>query len=327
MYDELLVLLSITIFPGVVFTIALALFTQYFVRKISGRLQKRMGPSYVGPIGILQPFYDVLKLVRVKEEVIHRYSMPSLAKLFGIIGIASGTVVMLMFPLSPIKFYGDYDFLVYIYFTSIWIPLSLILMSLSMPGPYTAIGVSRYLSFITLMEPAFFVSILTPLMITSRYYSTPYSILVTSMNIHKFWLNPLTAIPLALSLLSAIIVLQARAMYNPFNIPEAEQEIIAGYETEFSGPVLGLAIILHDVEVAVTAITIVYLILGGPYPFKHTSVQGILTLITKYLLVILTATIIRNAFGRYRLEQALKILLYALIIAILSLIITVIVLR
>jgi len=321
----LLYIFSLIVFPGLFFMTALALFTQYLVRKWSGWLQKRMGPTYVGPFGTLQPLYDLIKLIHVKEEVVHRYSMPGLAKFFGLLGIAAGVAVMLLYPISPLRLVGDYDFLIFIYMVSIWIPISLILMSLAMPGPYTSVGVSRLLSLITLMEPAYFASLIVPAMLVSVDQKPVYSIYVTSINIWRFWLNPYTAPLLALSLIASIVVLQAKAMFNPFNIPEAEQEIIAGFETEFSGPVLGIANLLHDIDVVVTALSIVYIILGGPYPYPHLSIPGLLILILKYLAVILVATIIRNAYGRYRLEQALYTLFkYALIPSIIAVVLSIV---
>lgn len=326
MFENILLwLFALIVFPGLVFTLALALFTQYLVRKWSGRLQKRMGPTYVGPLGMLQPLADLIKLVHVKEEVIHRYSMPGLAKFFGILGIAAAISVLLLFPLSPLRIVGPYDFLVYIYMISIWVPVSLVLMSLAMPGPYTSIGVSRLLVFITIMEPAYFAALLVPVMLASDSSTPVYSIYTTAVNAWKFWINPYTVVPMILAFIASIVTLQAKGMFNPFNIPEAEQEIIAGFETEFSGPVLGIAKLLHDVDVTVTALTIVYLILGGPYPFPHLSIPGIIVLIVKYLFVVFIATVIKNAFGRYRLEQALYILFkYALIPSIIAVILALI---
>lgn len=298
-------LFSIVVFPGLLFTIALALFTQYLVRKWSGRLQKRMGPTYVGPWGILQPLYDLIKLVHVKEEVFHKYCMPALAKFFGLLGIAAIVSVVVLFPLSPFRVAASYDYLIYVYMVSVWAPIAYILMSLSMPGPYTSVGVSRLLTFITIMEPAYFMALLTPMIIVSELERPVYSVLTTSQSAWKLWTSPLTAAPLALALVASIVVLQAKGMFNPFNIPEAEQEILAGHETEFSGPVLGIARLFHDVDVSITALSIVYLLLGGPYPFSHLSAPGIAVLVAKYLAVVYVSTLIKNAFGRYRLEQAL----------------------
>ncbi len=314
----LYLLFTILVFPGLLFITALALFTQWWMRKTSARMQRRIGPKYVGPIGILQPLMDLLKLIHVKELVRTKYSMPLLAELFGLSGIAAVITVLAMLPLSPIRFTAPYDFLVFIYFCCIWIPLAQIIMSLSMPGPYTSVGVSRLLSFITVSEPAFFSALLVPVALTSKY-GLSYSMYTTATNSWKLWINPYTLPLVLLALIALIVNLQAKAMFQPFNIPEAEQEIIAGYETEFTGPILGLAQLLHDMDIALTAIIITYLVLGGPYPFPHLSIPGIILVIVKYLAVITTAAIIKNVFGRFRIEQALyTIFKYSLIPALIA---------
>lgn len=298
------ILFTILVFPGLLFITALALFTQWWMRKTSAKMQRRIGPKYVGPTGILQPLMDLWKLIHIKELVRTKYSMPLLAELFGLSGIAAVITVLAMLPLSPIRFTAYQDFLVFAYFCCIWIPLAQIMMSLSMPGPYTSIGVSRLLSFITVSEPAFFSAILVPVALTSRY-GLAYSIYTAAINSWKLWVDPYTLPLMILVLIALIVNLQAKAMLQPFNIPEAEQEIIAGYETEFSGPILGLAQLLHDMDTALAAIIITYLVLGGPYPFSHLSIPGVVIVIAKYLAVITTVAIIKNVFGRFRIEQAL----------------------
>ena len=320
----LYILFTILVFPGLLFITVLALFTQWWMRKTSARMQRRMGPKYVGPIGILQPLMDLWKLIHVKELARTKHSMPLLAELFGLSGIAAMITVLTMLPLSPIRFTAHHDFLVFIYFCCIWIPLAQIIMSLSMPGPYTSIGVSRLLSFITVSEPAFYSAILVPVALTSKY-GLPYNIYTAATNSWRLWINPYTLPLMILVLIALVVNLQAKAMFQPFNIPEAEQEIIAGYETEFSGPILGLAQLLHDMDTALAAIIITYLVLGGPYPFPHLSIPGIILVIVKYLAVITTATIIKNVFGRFRVEQALyTIFKYSLVPALIAAVLTMI---
>ncbi len=325
MYESLIsLLISIVVFPGLLFIVALALFTQWWVRKISARLQNRMGPAYVGPIGLLQPLMDLWKLIHVKEEVIPKNSMPGLAKLFGILGISGAITALAMLPISIYRVNGPYDFLVYMYLCCLLVPLSMIFMSLSMPGPYTAVGVSRILTLITICEPAYFAAILVPVALTSNM-GIPYSIYTASVNVWKLWFNPVTLPLMILAFIAAIVTFQAKSMYQPFNIPEAELEIIAGFETEFSGPILGLGILFHDIDTVVTALSITYILLGGPYPYPHTSIPGIVSLILKYMIVVTLSVIIKNAFGRYRIEQALKILFkYALIPGLLAVILAMI---
>ncbi len=323
--DILTLLFSILVYPGLLFLFSLALFTQYLYRKLSAHMQKRMGPTYVGPKGVLQPLFDVWKLIHVKEEVVTKYSLPLIAKFFALTGLAAAITVTALLPLSIYRIIGDYDFLVYIYLCCLWIPFSIIMMSLSMPGPYTSVGVSRILSFITVCEPAYFASLLVPVTLVSKDYSPVYSVYTASVNIWKYWLNPYTIPLLILSLIAALVILQAKAMMPPFNIPEAEQEIIAGFETEFSGPILGLGILLHDVDVTITILSIAYILLGGPYPFPHLSIPGIIVVIVKYLAIVLVSAIIENIFGRYRIEQALYVMLkYALIPALIALVLAMI---
>ncbi len=312
-------LLAALVYPGFLFLTSLALFTQYYTRKLSARFQNRMGPSYVGPAGILQPLYDLLKLIRVKEEVLPRNSLPWIGRVAGLLGLGAAYTIPLLLPLSILRIHGPYDFLVYMYLCCLWIPFMLIVMSLSFPGPYTSVGVSRILTLVTICEPAYFASMLVPVALTSSM-GDPYSVYTASLNAWKLWLNPYTLPLMILSLLAALVSLQAKAMYQPFNIPEAEQEIIAGFETEFSGPILGLGSLLHDVDVAITALSITYIILGGPYPYPHLSIPGIIVLIAKYLVVMFLAVLVKNLYGRYRIEQALYTLFkYSFIPAIIAL--------
>lgn len=314
-----LLLISILVFPGLYFTVSLALFTQYLVRKISARMQKRMGPTYTGPGGVLQPLYDLLKLLRSKEIVKTRHSMVRFAELSLIMGIASAIGSLVLFPLSLFNLSSPLDYLVFFYLASVIPVFMLILASLSMPNPFTTIGISRLLSVITLSEPTFFAGLLIPLFLASMGDEKLFLSISAYSNIPSLWLNPVTALILTLSLISTIVSLQAKIMYPPFNIPEAEQEIVAGFETEFSGPVLSLAILLHDVDLAISVLAVVYLLLGGPWPFNHLSPMGIVILVAKYLAVIFIITLLKNIFGRYRIEQALhQLFKYGVIPALLS---------
>ncbi|MEM2009410.1 MAG: complex I subunit 1 family protein [Thermosphaera sp.] len=306
-------LFSILVFPGILFALALSFFTQYYIRKISARMQRRMGPKYVGPVGILQPVYDFIKLLRVKEIVKTRYSMVRAAEISLLLGISSLVASLLLLPLNIFGLGSPYDFLIFFYMASIWPIIMIIIAALSMPGPYTSIGVSRLLSILTVSEPAFFTSLLIPTFLASWETDTPLMMTVVSMRVFQLWTNPLTLPIMILVLISVITATQAKLMMPPFNIPEAEQELIAGFETEFSGPLLALSSLLHDLDSAVSGLAIVYLILGGPAPFSHSSIEGIVMLIVKYLAVITIATYVKNVFGRFRIEQALvSILKYGL---------------
>jgi len=96
-------------------------------------------------------------------------------------------------------------------------------------------------------------------------------------------------------------------MEKPFDIPEAETEIVAGPFTEYSGPKLALIILLHDVELFVGAAIIVFVFLGGPHPFTQAWWSGALTFLAKYLVVVAVLTSIKAAVARFRVDQALLV--------------------
>ncbi len=319
LYPLIMILLSILVFPGLIFIVALALFTEWYVRKAVAHMQSRMGPKYVGPVGLLQPLADLLKLLSVKEEMKQKYSMTWLAKLFGALGIGAMIACLLLLPLSPVRLVSDYDFLIYIYLFGVWVPISIIVMALSIPNPFAHIGVSRLLTFIIITEPAYFAALLVPVTLASINGEPIYSIYTASVKAIDLWMNPYYIPLMVIALVAIVVSIQAKAMLNPFNIPEAEQELIAGFATEFSGPVLAVYNLLHDIDLAVSALFVTYVFLGGPLPFNHLSIPGIILLIVKYLVVVTIISIIRSSFGRYRIDQALRVLTkYSLVPAIIA---------
>ncbi|MEM2024958.1 MAG: complex I subunit 1 family protein, partial [Desulfurococcaceae archaeon] len=306
MIEFIVAILSVTVFPGLLFLITLAFFTQYLVRKISARYQRRMGPSYVGPLGILQPLFDFIKLLRVKEIVRTKYSMIRTAEISLLAGIAfiAGSIILL--PLSFYSVRSEFDLLIFFYMTSVMPLFMLTMASLAMPGPYTSIGISRMLSMATIGEPTYFASLVVPLYLATRARAPFMSISAGYVGIPSLWLNPITGFIMVLSLVAFVVSIQAKVMLPPFNIPEAEQELIAGFETEFSGPLLALARLLHDLDLVIAVLTGTYLLLGGPAPFRHLSLEGLLVLSAKYIALLLVAITVKNIMGRYRIEQALK---------------------
>jgi NADH-quinone oxidoreductase subunit H len=329
-------LLSLFVFPGFASLFTVSLLTEWFVRKTVAHMQNRMGPTYVGPIGVLQPFADFFKLLLVKRYIEQKYSSPLLAVVAAGIGIGALTAGLMLFPISPLRLVAAYDIIVFIYLLILWPFISLILTSIAWPNPFVIGGVSRAVALAIVTEPIIVASVLVPMNLIARRYSdvTPYSVYYTSIAVPRLWTDVgvgvvryvVTLIILIVAIIAIIIATQSKVMLKPFDIPEAEQELIAGYATEFSGPIYAFFRLFHDMKIAVLIIAIVYLFLGGPAPFNHLSVGGIITLIVKYIVIAFIITAIRGAFGRFRIDQAMtKIIKYALVPSIIALIISLVV--
>ena len=317
-----LLVIAALVFPGLLFLFVLSMLTEWWERKIVARAQARMGPSYVGPVGVLQPFADFIKLLSVKEEIRQKFATPGIAKAFAFAAIGALSATLLMLPLSPVRLAASYDIIVLSYICCVWVPFAVAVMGMSFPNPFTGAGVSRFLTLYAVCEPAFFAAILVPVALTTNVVGTPlpYSVLFTAQYSWKLWLNPATAVVMIIALGAAAVATQAKAMAHPFNIPEAEQELIAGHMTEFSGQILALNNLIHDADIAVSALLITYFFLGGPYPFPHLSVPGVILMIVKYVAVVTVVSIIKASFGRFRIEQGVAVLVkYSLIPAVIAL--------
>ncbi|NPA96768.1 MAG: NADH-quinone oxidoreductase subunit H [Crenarchaeota archaeon] len=314
-------ILCVLVFPGFVFLSALSFFSEWFLRKIVARMQNRMGPSYVGPFGILQPLADFLKLYMVKEEKIQRYSAPLQAKLGLSIAVGALVASTLLLPLSIVRFAAPYDVIILAYLCAVWVTVGIIVAAMAYPNPLTIAGASRLVALAAVSEPSWVAAVLIPTTLATAYGAQPpYSILATSITSWRLWFSPASGIAMALGLWSILIATQAKTMLKPFDIPEAEQELIAGHVTEFSGRVLALYELVHDMEIAFGALLITYLFLGGPYPFGHLTAPGIVVLVVKFIGVLFVLSLVRACMGRLRIEQGIRaVMKYSLVPALVGL--------
>ena len=111
-WEEIVPLLEILLFPGFLFLIALALFYEWVDRKFFARLQNRYGPLYTGPSGILQPLADFVKLLS-KEDIIPKAADTLMFNSAPIFLLALPLLALFLIPIADltavISFEGDYD--------------------------------------------------------------------------------------------------------------------------------------------------------------------------------------------------------------------------
>jgi NADH-quinone oxidoreductase subunit H len=321
-------LVAVVVFPGLLFTFLAALLNQWYTRKIFAKMQNRIGPKYVGLSGVLQPFYDFFKLFS-KESITPKFGRARLYVLFIGISIGSSISTLLFLPISPFIIHSSFDVIIFIYL-GLWSSVALAIAALMFPNMFSTIGASRLVTLMFVFEPTWVISLLTPVVLISKSSGLlSFSVAETIENFSVIGSNPIYLALTLVALATAIASLQCKLGLQPFDIFEADSEILAGVFTEFSGIKLALASLFHDIEMFVGAFVVVFLFLGGAFPFSLNlgqfpldTLAAILLIIVKFLLVVLVLVTVKASSARYRIDQAVSFFFkYPLLVALAALII------
>jgi NADH-quinone oxidoreductase subunit H len=290
----------VLVFPGFTFLFFFTMFCDWIERKIEARMQNRMGPTFTGPAGILQPFADVVKLL-TKEDIVPRGAKKTV---FRIAPILSFSIIIFALSFLPIddaavipnsSFSGDLIFVMALITIANFF---LFLSGWASANPYGEIGAARVLTqflgydiplILLALAPAFLAGSLTISAIASSQY-LPFIVLA----------------PWAFVLF--IITLQAELEKDPFDIPHAESEVVGGLETEFCGGKLAFLRLTRDTQIVFGAALVVELFLGGPYGpvfFGPAAFWYFLWFVLKLLAVIVITEYVTCLFARLRIDQVL----------------------
>jgi len=301
-WEGLAATIELLIFPGIIFILWLSLLYEWLDRKFYAKLQNRYGPLHTGAKGCCQPFADFVKLLS-KEDITPMAVDRVLFTLTPILLLGLSLTALFYVPMVPIlrneafaAFDGD---LIYVIFLLTMIVVVKFLGAWASTNRFSAIGGMRLLFQLIGYEIPLAVALLTPALATG------------SLNISKIAQTVGSNIVLAIALLPvlaiAIICFQAELERVPFDIPEAEQEIVAGWLTEFSGRKLALIRLSFDVELVLASTLVAALFLGGPYspaiPYIPVQVSYFLWFLFKATIVLLVLSNIRTLYARLRIDQ------------------------
>ncbi len=301
---ELLIFITQTlVFPGFAYLFLLALFTEWYVRKLAARFENRLGPTYTGPHGLLQPLADFVKLL-FKEEIELKYADNALINGTLIILPALFIAALFVIPwlgFSLVSFEGD--LILVILLTGISSGL-LYAIGWFSKNPYSVVGAVRAISQYLAFDIPLFILLLVPAVITN-------SLSISTIS-HKLWpsllANPWLIPVWALSLGLVILVEQAELEENPFSIPHAEQEIVAGYFVEISGRRLAFYDLARDMQILLAGSLIGVTFLGltwNPRSPLEAALNFIIVL-AETLLVIFELVLIKCVTARLRIDQVLE---------------------
>jgi NADH-quinone oxidoreductase subunit H len=283
-------LFYIFIFPGFLFLFIFGLLAQFIDRKIYARLQNRIGPPW------FQPLADFIKLI-AKEDLVPTESNPRMFRLAPIFALTAVITAMLYIPTwntkSVYPFTGDTIIILYL----LTIPtLAIFVGGWYSTSLYARIGSMRALNQLFAYEVPLFMGILASALLADTWSISEINVFYS---IHP-WLCLTNIIGFGVS----IIALMGKLEKTPFDIPEAETEIVAGSFVEYSGKLFALLRLSLDIEMIVGSAFLVSVFL--PFGMTMSPVIGIIIFITKILAIVILIAILRTIFARLRIDQMIS---------------------
>jgi len=304
------------VFPGLLFASLVGLLYVGIDRKVTGHMQHRIGPP------IWQEYLDVGKLLS-KEDITPGAAQSLVFNTMPLIALGAIVAVMLFLPITSAQpaLTSVADLIVIIYLLNIP-AICIMLGGYSSGSPFGASGAARYVVQLFSYE---FVFILAIIAVVARVESLSLGTVV-SYQAQQGWL--VLDWRLLPAMIAALIGAQGKLLRVPFDIPEAESEIVQGALTEYSGPKLAIWRLVYDIETLVVAGLLAALFFGGPtaYVIGGAQIPGVVDFLIKTLAIVLFTTTLRNIMARLRIDQALKFYWsFAALLAIISLILVLVV--
>lgn len=276
---------------GFLFTAILGLGASWIDRKLTARIQYRVGPPP------LQPLNDILKLLG-KETLIPVGAAKITflaAPLVGLVSVMLVSTVLWVNTLQPQQtFIGDVIVVIYL----LLIPsLSIIVGGFASGNPLASLGASREMKLLLSYELPFILAILVA--VIQANFSIQLSDILTSQVQHGLIAFSWSG---GLALMVAIMCTQAKLALVPFDMPEAETEIAQGVLIEYSGAALAVYRLMKNMLFFALPFFLIIVYLGGIRTQGIQLVYGIL----KYVGVVAVITIIRNTNPRVRIDQVMR---------------------
>jgi NADH-quinone oxidoreductase subunit H len=257
-------------------------------------MQQRVGPPFY------QPFADLIKMLG--KEVINPRGLDW--RVFDAIPLVALAAVMTAFlyvPVigySPLAFTGDLVVVLYL----LALPtIALFLLGWLSRNIFSAIGGIRAVTQLFIYEVPFFLALLTPAIMAGSWTISE----IVAWQQHNLWIVFFQPVGFVI----ALIGLQAKLERTPFDIPEADTEIIAGPWTELTGRRLALMHLTTDIALVVGSALIAALFLGGPMlpltlsPAWLNGAVGFGLFVVKTLAILFVLSSTKVATGRLRIDQ------------------------
>ena len=279
----------------VLFITVNALFLVWMERKVSAKIQLRRGPLYVGPMGLLQTLADAVKLIS-KELTTPRERNRLLFMLAPLLVFAPVMGSFLVLPFGPNAIIKDFNigFLLIFALASIGF-IGVFTAGWSSNNKYSSLGAMRAVAQNISYEIPLLLSVMGVVLITGSLQMS--KIVESQTGLWFIFVQPVAFI----IFLTSILGETNRA---PFDIPEAESELVAGFHTEYSGFRFALFFLAEYTNVFIGSALAVTLFLGG---WKGPFLPGPVWFLLKTYSVVFLIMWIRWTFPRLRSDQLINL--------------------
>jgi NADH-quinone oxidoreductase subunit H len=266
-------------------TVVVGLVASWIVRKVSARVQWRVGPPFC------QPFWDVMKLMG-KETLVPQESQQAVfiaAPLVGLSGVLVLAIMLWRIAVGQSAFLGDIIVAIYL---MVLPSLALILGSSASASPHAAVGTSREMKLVMGYELPLVLAFIVIIIKTGG-----------ELNLAKIATHaPVLSISGMLAFLVSLLCVQAKLGFVPFDMAEAETELGGGVLMEYSGALLAVWKLMQAAMLVALPLFVVMVFLGGFGGTFGTVLAGV----GKFVLVLVLVILIKNTNPRVRIDQAMK---------------------
>jgi len=291
-------------------------------RKISAAVQQRIGPEYVGPLGVLQPLADGLKLV-FKEDVIPARADGLLFTLGPVLVLIPVILSWLVVPFGQNLLISNVGIGIFLWIALSSVqPIGLLMSGYASNNKYSLLGGLRAAAQSISYEIPLALAVLAIVMMSNSLSTVDIVAQQNTAGILSWniWRQPVGFVIFWICAL-------AECERLPFDLPEAEEELVAGYQTEYAGMKFALFYLGSYINLVLSALLVSVLYLGGwgfPLPVEWlagllgqsvdaplvqviTATTGIVMTVLKAYLLVFFAILLRWTVPRVRIDQLLDL--------------------
>ncbi len=315
--SNLLISIIFIIIYAILISIMMSIFAYMFgwiERKIIAKAQRRHGPNRVGKWGLLQNLADLIKLI-TKEKIIPENADPLLLNLAPILLVGIVTFIILLVPFSSYLQATNLGLGLLIIFVILgFTPILLFIAGYASGGKFAELGAQRSVLMLISYEIPMIIVVATVGIAAGSYNLS--SIMNMQSSLFNVFLMPI-------GFFIFFVVMLAELERPPFDLREADSELIAGWLTDISAPYYAVALMLDYTRMFMGSLLIAILFFGG---WTGPWLPGIFWLIIKAVIISLFIILIRLAAVRMRIDKILKTgWMYLLPLSIVNLLLTLII--